>query len=404
MLLPSSGLGSKGPARGTVDVTHAKKKKKKKKRHCKKGYVLKRVIRGKGKHRHYVMRGKGKHRHYVRRCRKVKKKKALVPPPGVNPVGPTQTGFIVGMASGPAPAWEAQVMPSLRPRVVRFSISIDASLSDIGGAVSGMAKYGTEVIPVVMFNGRIPTTAEAQNLASWAHAYGPGGTYWQGRSNGYLAMRYIEFGNETNQEWQYGCGAGCAGFVPRAQQYALRARDAINAINGPGGNPNTKLLLAADDGGCGCSDWIDGMFSAVPNLNTLVGGWTSHPYGPPSVYREMLDRLVSDTARHGDTSDPIIVTEYGISTDNGRCLSDNYGWPKCLTYAQAATDMHNAIADMHSRYGRRLAMLMIFAQRDNAASGAESDREGYFGAFQNNFQPKGAFTTEVLNELAAYRG
>ena len=81
MLLPSSGLGSKGPARGTVDVTHAKKKKKKKKRHCKKGYVLKRVIRGKGKHRHYVMRGKGKHRHYVRRCRKVKKKKALVPPP-----------------------------------------------------------------------------------------------------------------------------------------------------------------------------------------------------------------------------------------------------------------------------------------------------------------------------------
>ena len=397
MLLPSSGLGSKGPARGTVDVTQAKKKKKKK-RHCKKGYVLKRVIRGKGKHRHYVMRGKGKHRHYVRRCRK-KKKKALVPPPGVNPVGPSQTGFIVGMASGPAPAWEAQVMPSLRPRVVRFSISIDASLSDIGGAVSGMAKYGTEVIPVVMFNGRIPTTAEAQNLASWAHAYGPGGTYWQGRSNGYLAMRYIEFGNETNQSYQFNCGPGCSGYKARAQQYALRARDAAQAIQAA--NPNVKLLAIGEDANCDCSDWVDGMFSAVPDLNKWIGGWSLHPYGPKQRYGPILNQLVKDTTKHGDTTLPFFATEYGISTDNGRCVNKNYEWPLCLSYAQAGANLTAAIDDMHATYPR-LRAIFVYNQRNGGASGSGSDYENFFGVMQNNGAPKGAYTSAVQALLATY--
>ena len=96
-------------------------------------------------------------------------------------------------------------------------------------------------------------------------------------------------------------------------------------------------------------------------------------------------------ARHGGANKPIFITEFGISTDNGRCLSDNYGWPTCLTYSQAATDLHNAIVDLHNSYPT-LAELFIFAQRDMKSSGSTSDREGYFGALQSMGGSKGAFT------------
>jgi hypothetical protein len=405
MLLPSSGLGSKGPARGTVDATHAKKKKKK--RHCRAGYALKRVVRGKGKHRHFVRRGKGKHRHFVRRCAMVHKKKTAPPgttPPPVGPVGPGQTGFIVGMASGPAPAWEDQQMPALRPRVIRFAVDINEPASGLASTVGTLASRGTEILPLAIFTGRIPSTSEAQNLATWAHAYGPGGTFWKGRSDGAFAMRHIEFGNETNQSYQFsGCGPGCSSYTSRAQSYAQRARDAISAINGGGGNPNVSLLVQGDGGG-GHSEWVDGMFSAVPNLNALVGGWTLHPYGPRSRYGPIFSNMISSLAKHGDTSKPFFATEYGLSTDNGRCLSDNYQWPTCLTYAQGAADLHQGIADMHASYGTRLAEVMVYEQRDFSKSGSTADREGFFGAYQNNFAPKGAFTTEILNELATFRG
>ncbi len=117
-----------------------------------------------------------------------------------------------------------------------------------------------------------------------------------------------------------------------------------------------------------------------------------------------MSELVKDTAKHGDTTLPIYITEYGISTDNGRCLSNNYDWPTCLTYAQAAADMHGAIADLHATYGSRLAALMIFVQRDQASSGSSSSRESYYGAYQMNGSSKGAYTAEVQYELSTYRG
>jgi hypothetical protein len=398
LLLPSSGLGNSGPTRSAPDASHAKKKKKKKhhrRRHCRRGYHLKRV-----------KRGKGKHRHTVRRCvkNKKKKKKPASPAPAIPCCPPVQHGFIVGMASGPAPAWEDLQMPALHPRVIRFAVDINEPASGLASTVATLASRGTEILPLAIFTGRIPTTAEAQNLATWAHAFGPGGTFWAGRSDGALAMRHIEFGNETNQSYQFGgCGPGCSTYTSRAQSYALRARDAINAINGAAGNPNVSLLLQGDGGG-GNSQWVDGMFSAVPNLNQIVGGWTVHPYGPKSRYGPVFSNMISSLAKHGDTSKPFFATEYGLSTDNGRCLSDNYQWPKCLSYADAAADLHAGIADMHATYGTRLAELMIYEQRDVSKSGSSGDREGYFGAYQNNFAPKGAFTSEILNELATYRG
>ena len=64
-----------------------------------------------------------------------------------------------------------------------------------------------------------------------------------------------------------------------------------------------------------------------------------------------MDQAVRDTAKHGDTTLPFFITEYGISTNNGQCLDSNYNWPTCLTYQQAADSLHGAIADLHQTYG-----------------------------------------------------
>lgn len=234
---------------------------------------------------------------------------------------------------------------------------------------------------------------------------------WQGRSDGYLAVRYIEFGNETNMGYQYGGVWSGPSYTARAQTYAERARDAQEAIDSPAGNPNVGLLVQGDSGDCNwqaprsdpCSQWVDGMFSAVPDLNKRIAGWTAHPYGPPTSYMANMQRVVANTAKHGDTTLPIFITEYGISSDNGRCLSDNMGWPKCLTYQQAAADLHGAIADLHRNFPR-LAAMFIYEQRDIKGTGTSNDREGYFGAIQSNGAPKGAYTSEIQWELNTYRG
>jgi hypothetical protein len=59
---------------------------------------------------------------------------------------------------------------------------------------------------------------------------------------------------------------------------------------------------------------------------------------------------------------------------------------------------------MHATYGTRLAAVMIYEQRDTSDSGTSTDREGYFGAYQHNFAPKGAYTSAVQGLLATFRG
>jgi hypothetical protein len=133
-----------------------------------------------------------------------------------------------------------------------------------------------------------------------------------------------------------------------------------------------------------------------------VAGWVAHPYGPD--YTAKLENVIDGVSAHGGGRLPLFVTEYGVATDNGHCLGDNYGWPKCLTYQQAADKLRGAIADMHATYGKQLSQVLIFAQVDRRPSGATTDREDYFGAVQSKGQDKGPLTVVVQKMLAANRG
>jgi hypothetical protein len=131
-----------------------------------------------------------------------------------------------------------------------------------------------------------------------------------------------------------------------------------------------------------------------------VAGWTVHPYGPK--WQLKIDKLVSSTAAHGASDTiPIFVTEWGLASDNGRCLSDNYGWNTCMTFSEASTTLNSTVGAMKARYGSRLAAFYLYQAHDQAAPGTSTNRESYFGAFQSNEAPKGAYTTTVESLLSA---
>jgi hypothetical protein len=164
-------------------------------------------------------------------------------------------------------------------------------------------------------------------------------------------------------------------------------------------NPSVGLLAQADNGGQG-TEWISGMFTAVPNLGSIAAGWTTHEYSPG--WSTKMDNIASETASHGAPSTiPIYITEGGLATDAGHCLTDNYGWNPCMSYQEAATTSSNTISAMRARYGTRLRAYYLYQARDQAASGTSNEREYYFGTLQHDLSPKGAYTTTIESLLTA---
>jgi hypothetical protein len=314
------------------------------------------------------------------------------PSPSPTPVDGT---FRMGAVAGSAHQYELSFLRSLGVRTARIEFGVGTSASSLASDVDAYARAGIRPLLLATFYGRTPSTAEAQNLASWAKAYGPGGTFWQGKSYpANTAVTQIEFGNETSYSYQFSDNSSGT-YAARAQTYAQRARDAVSAIRAA--NPNVGLLVQGDNAQQQTA-WVQNMFRAVPNLGDLAAGWTIHPYGPSWATR--IDSTINSTRTAGSRDLPIWVTEWGLSSDNGRCLSDNYGFNRCMSYGEAATTLHSVLSGMKSRYGSRLDGFYLYQAHDQYASGTRTGREAYFGALQSNGYTKGAYTTEVKADLA----
>jgi hypothetical protein len=308
--------------------------------------------------------------------------------------------FSPGLVSSADHPRSAIAAGSLGANLVRVEFDVNAPVASMRTTIDQLARAGARPLLLAGFEGRIPTEAEAQNLARWAAEFGPGGSFWAGRSDGRLAVQQIEFGNETSYGYQYGDSWSDGSYASRAEQYATRFVQARAAIAMTG--RDVGLLAQADDGGSGSSTWVDHMFRAVPNLGTFVDGWTVHPYGPRARWEPKMRALIRSTAAHGASSAiPIDVTEYGISSANGTPLTDNYGWPTNFTYAQAAAALEATMAEMRfdPAIGPRLRDFMIYAAHDGRPQGTSQDREQNFGALQDNLTAKGAYSTEVRQQL-----
>jgi hypothetical protein len=306
------------------------------------------------------------------------------------------SSFEPGLNSGSDPTYDVPGAAKLGAKLVRLDFGIEQSAQSLEPIIADYAAQGIRVLPLADFNGSLPTPAEAQNIAGWAKTFGPGGTFWAHHPEGQLAIRSIEFGNETSYAYQYSNDTP-SGYASRAQTYALRFVEAANAIHAA--NASVGLLAQGDAGNAG-SLWVENMFKAVPSFGQYVAGWTIHPYGPG--WRPRVEALVRETAAQGAPSNiPVDVTEWGLATDNGNCLTENYGWNKCMTYQEAGETLTRTVSEMRQTLGNRMGMFLLYQVRDKVAPGASTNREEYFGALQHELQPKGAYTTAAQSLMAS---
>ncbi|MCW3011773.1 MAG: hypothetical protein JWO90_2177, partial [Solirubrobacterales bacterium] len=324
---------------------------------------------------------------------------APAPAPAPVPAGGPRVGIVVGSAI----AWQLQFVKKLGARSARMEFAIGTPVSEMAPIIQAYAEAGIEANLLAGFPGRIPTAAEVANLANWAAAFGPGGTHWAGKGlPASLAVDRIEFGNESSGPWQYRELDGVADWSHSAQYAAIAEgygrtfRSAATALRSA--NPGVRLLAVADAPGR-WQQWLDGVFRGAPDLASHVGGWVVHPYGPQWAYN-VDDALAQLRAKGASDAIPLYVTETGLATDDGACLDDNYGWDRCLTYAQAASTLTTAVEGIASRYANRLAEIDIYSTSDLRGHGESGAREDYFGALTSGNDTKGAFTTAVQALLA----
>jgi hypothetical protein len=328
--------------------------------------------------------------------RRVRRPKRTPQPPARPLLLPAVKGFHPGLVGTADHGRSAVAAARLGADIVRIEFDVNTPASAIRGSVASLAAHGAQALLLAGFNERMPTEAEARNLAGWAAEFGPGGTFWRGRKDAHLAVRQIEFGNETSYSHQYGDNWADQSYKDRARLYATRFAQARAAIAATG--RAVGLLAQADDGGTGSSNWVDNMFAAVPNLGQLVDGWTVHPYGPQGTWAPKLHRLVAQTAANGAPGDiPIDITEWGISTNNGIALDDNYGWPVNLTFLQAGVALKTSVLGMRLEpaVGSRLRLFMLYSAYDLNASLGPNARERFFGALDAGLGDKGAYSAEA---------
>jgi hypothetical protein len=301
------------------------------------------------------------------------------PPPPVEP--PASSGLQPGLNLGiEAADFTAAGTLGAHLARVEFGLSESELLPHIQAVAALLAKTGTTLQPLIGFYGRVPSAAEAQRLGAVAKAV--------------PSVKRFEFGNETSYGYQYGDGSSSASYKARARSYAVLVKEAAVAVS-----PYGDVVLAqAEDGGSGTSVWVDEMFASVPALSSYVGGWVIHTYGTGGPAK--LERMIAQLAKHGETKLPIDVTEDGIASDNGRSLSNNFGFPTNLTYAQAGQLLTEHVSKLEKIAGSRLRSFLLYQDRDQKATGTSSEREAYFGALQRNSASKGAYTTAVKALLA----
>jgi hypothetical protein len=310
--------------------------------------------------------------------------------------------FTPGVVSGPFDPRSAKATRLLGARVVRVEFAIGTPAGALRHTVGAIARQGARPVLLAGFHGRMPTEAEARNLAGWAREFGPGGRFWKHRRPARRKpVRLIEFGNETSYSYQYGDTYADASYAARAELYATRFAQAHAALKAT--HRRVGLLAQADDGGSASASWVNHRFAAVPRLGRMVAGWTAHPYGPRWRWEAKLHALVRQTAAHGASRRiPIDVTEYGIATDDGQQLfGPSDGWPVDETYTEAASALRSAVDGMRSdpAIRPRLRLFLIYRVYDLQPPGVSGDREHYFGALRHSLAGKGAYTAEVRRLL-----
>lgn len=312
------------------------------------------------------------------------------PEPGSGPsipAGNILLGITGGGAHSSPDSWmEGEKLGAKR---MRLEFGIGTSVAELRPIVARFADKGIKILPLAGFHNRLPTVAEAQNLANWAKEFGPGGAFWINRSDGSrMAWDKIEFGNETSYTYQRGPGIG--------GELAQRLRDAAKAIWAAGFKGKVGLVMQGDQN----QTYIDSMFNAVPELMDYVHSWALHPYGPESRCDRILNDFRNNLKKRTSVVRPWQLTELGIATDDGRRLDGNYDWDPAMTWATAGKEIVNTFARLETKFPE-VDEAYIYQGSDQGVHNVDAPtREKWFGALQRNLTDKGDYSKAVRGLLA----
>jgi hypothetical protein len=282
---------------------------------------------------------------------------------------------------------------SVNGKVVRVEFTADASnKANLQRDVDEGVAKGVRIQPLVGWNNGSPAP-DLTFLADWASTFGPGGTYWTGKPNP-LPITEFELGNENSYFYKSGDVTG-SGYTNLATAYGQRAVAAARAVNAA--NSKVGVLVELADGDTKQPTWINAVLAAGgPDLIQLMHGPVMHLYGPQ--WQARLDAARGWLAAKGVTA-PYWVTEWGISSNNGANLTDNFGYPTNMTYAQAGAEL-TKVMDAMAAQPTKIHELMIYQHSDYSTG--DNNREHYFGILSDSGGPKGDYTTEAKAELAKH--
>lgn len=212
----------------------------------------------------------------------------------------------------------------------------------------------------------------------------------------------VEYGNEdafkhNNPNWSsptpasYAQGAKAIGQVCKAAGVPFGIQIGSDALRG--------------------ATWINGMYSAVPDLNSYFDAWIIHPYGPPHGFPratgmmwgdDQVSRAITDATAHGSQNKDWWITEFGIAFAYPSKIAlspHNYGWAYDMSPDEAADGLLASEAMWSQKLGAKLKIVSIYHDFDT--HGVGSGRESYFGTVKADRSTKGRYTDAVKQRLAA---
>jgi hypothetical protein len=241
----------------------------------------------------------------------------------------------------------------------------------------GWASGGWNVMPTDL-------NAWGNYVAHVVQHYGPGGDFWtKNPSLPYHPMTYFEVWNEPYITMFVNGNSN-------PQQYARLFKAAATA--GKAANPQAKFLVEADTTGelmnGGYVEFIDNMYSAVPDLGSWIDGVAVHPYSQPRApdytagdmrwnFRRIED-VHNRFLAHG-TNKPFWITEIGWPT-----CSNTYA---CVSESTSATYTGRMFDIIKSEYKDWVQSVFLYNFRD-PSSQDPSNMEDYFGLLRGDGSQK----------------
>ena len=227
-------------------------------------------------------------------------------------------------------------------------------------------------------------------VAKVTERYGPGGTFWEARPQlSSYAPTHFELWNEPYIE-----DFSIDKVSP--SRYARLAR--AGAAAGRGANPRAKFLLSADtfytEAQGDYRNWIDGMYAAVPDLNTHFDAVAIHPYSgglSPDVYTpghgtrwqfRRIEEMRANFAAHGGADKKFWITELGWAT----CSEHD----DCVSEQQQADYLSRVFAQARGGYASFLQAVFVYHMRDWGPAD-QANKEYWFGLLRKDGSAKPAF-------------